>query len=130
MPLYNPSGATIYVGFGSDETQFTIANNQAVAANITGLILDKNTYRDARIEMSITRQTASVTELRCYKTVIPYYENGAWAINQSDDGSDAGVTISIDSSTGQLKYTSTNMAGLSYVGKMRYKIVNTFFVET
>jgi hypothetical protein len=122
-----PSASAIYVVDG--DTTFTIANNQATT-DVTGLLFDGISTRGFIIDYSIYRQTdtassalAQVGQLRgVYNT-----QSGAWFMSDDYSGQNAGVTFSILSS-GQLRYSSTNIAGTNYVGTLKYAIRKTFGV--
>jgi len=115
----------------ANQTSFTIANNQTSAANITNLIINPATIRAAKIEYSIYRQTAtagSAVAQMGQLRVVYNTQQAQWLISEDYAGQDAGVTFSIDNSTGQVRYTSSNIAGTSYVGALRYHLVKTFGV--
>jgi hypothetical protein len=128
--VINPvsSASAIYVVDG--DTSFTIANNQSSAANVTGLLIDGASTRSFILDYSIYRQTATalsgvaqVGQLRgVYNT-----QSASWFMSDDFSGQNAGVTFSILSS-GQIQYTSTNIAGTSYVGTLKYAIRKTFGV--
>jgi hypothetical protein len=104
----------------------TITNNQASPTAVTGAIFDG--FRAAIINYSIYRSTDSneasqVGQLRLsYKTTA-----NTWSLSDDFSGDDAGVTFSIDV-TGQLLYTSSNLAGTGYVSKLQLDIKNLFEV--
>lgn len=116
------------------ETQFTLANNQS-ASSITGLILDQSVNRSAKIEYTAERRTTT-QGYRQTGILIAHYEafSGLWSVDDfvqaGSSGLTTGVTFSIDTSTGQLKYATDNMSGSTYVGKLRYKIFTKFLKET
>lgn len=128
--VINPvsSASAIYVVDG--DTSFTIANNQSSAANITGLLIDGVSTRSFILDYSIYRQTdtassalAQVGQLRgVYNT-----QSASWLMSDDFSGQNAGVTLTILSS-GQIQYTSTNIAGANYVGSLKYAIRKTFGV--
>lgn len=103
-------------------TNFTIANNQASPTNVTGLTLDGAVYGSARIDIQMKRSDATPTELVSYIQLFLTYKSSGWVLEQVDHGDDAGVEFSVTTSLGvaQIKYTSTNMAGGSYSGAMKY----------
>lgn len=94
-----------------------ILNNQAVAVDVEGLVLDEEKYLSARVFYEIHRETGSGERLANGEMVFLYY-NGAWDI---DPGSvtqmpgDHGVVFSVTAG-GQVQYTSDNMAGADYLG--------------
>lgn len=108
---------------GGIQTDFLIANNQS-AQNITGLIFDKTTIKAARVEFSIERKTTTqdVQEMGHFY-VMHDSRDDTWRIAFGMTFFDnAGVTFGINTSTGQVQYTSTDLTGSSYDGKMRYTI--------
>lgn len=128
--VINPvaSASAIYVVDG--DTSFTLANNQSSAASVTGLLIDGASTRSFILDYSIYRQTATassavaqVGQLRgVYNT-----QSATWFMSDDFSGQNAGVTFSILNS-GQIQYTSTNIAGSSYVGTLKYAIRKTFGV--
>lgn len=100
-------------------TSFTVANNQSSAANVTGLSFDTTEVRSAIISYSIYRST-SLSELSECGHIFATYKSTAnsWEFTPVGTG-DAGVTFSI-TSAGQVQYTSTNLSGTSYVGKLKF----------
>lgn len=128
--VINPvsSASAIYVVDG--DTSFTIANNQSSAANVTGLLIDGVSTRSFILDYSIYRQTdtassalAQVGQLRgVYNT-----QSASWLMSDDFSGQNAGVTFTILNS-GQIQYTSTNIAGANYVGSLKYAIRKTFGV--
>lgn len=116
------------------ETQFVVANAQAVAASITGLLFDEAVYRSVEVRYTMERRSAT-QGYRQHGRLIATYEAfaGAWSIaNIVDSGSsgpDTGVTFSITSG-GQIQYTSDDVTGGTYVGKMRHRSFMLFAKET
>lgn len=100
-------------------TSFNLANNQSSAANVTGATFDTSQVRSSIIQYSIYRST-TLSELSEVGTIYLTYKTTAatWDISQTYGGS-SGITFSITAG-GQLQYTSTNMSGSSYVGKMKF----------
>lgn len=101
--------ALVGAGGSTSEQSLAIADAQAVAANITGMIASSS-YRCTRIRYTIKR-VADSTVVEHGELVILY--NGTtfelyqpWFV-----GSPAGVTFSIDTGTGQVQYTSDDMPG-------------------
>jgi hypothetical protein len=100
-------------------TNFNIANNQAVAANVVGASFDTSQVRSAIISYSISRSTSSSELVECGQIYINYKNStGTWDLAQNYGGS-SGVTFTITNG-GQLQYVSSNMSGTSYVGKMKF----------
>ncbi len=108
---------------GIGETTFSFANNQVSAANVTGLVFDHTVNHSALCTISQRIQTAS-NELYCITRLAVNWKDvaAAWAISQLDDGPDTtGLIFSIVAGTGQVQYTSPNMAGTGYSGASRFK---------
>lgn len=117
--------------FVSNQVSFTIANNQSSASNITGLIFSPATYRSAKIEYSIYRQTdtaltgvAQVGQLR----LVYNSQQASWLLSDDYAGQSSGVEFSV-TALGQVQYTSSDLgAGTNYVGSLKYSIIKTFGV--
>jgi hypothetical protein len=102
---------------------FTLANNQATT-NVTGLILDKTKRQSALIACEVHRKT-STTEaiavgfLKCIYRAL----TDTWDIADELSGDDHGVTFTIDPTTGQVKYATTNYSsGTGYTGTLKYRL--------
>lgn len=104
---------------GAAFTNFSIANNQAVAANITGLLFDKTIYKAVQVPFDLFRKTDSSNVKESGTLFITHNPiSDTWDISLSSSFQDAGVTFSV-TSAGQVQYVSTNIAGTSYVGTFR-----------
>lgn len=101
-------------------TSFTIANNQAVAANVVGASWDTSVIRSAIVQYSIYRSSNTPNELSETGHIYLTYKSTAntWDLAQSYAGS-SGTTFSI-TSAGQLQYVSTDIGSGAYVGKMKF----------
>lgn len=106
------------------ETAFTIANNSGVAANVTGLVFDKTSYKSAIVSVEIRRKT-DTNESVCNGTLSLLYRDlaAAWEIVENLSGDSHGLTLSITSG-GQVQYTSDNMTGANYSGKLKFKAIS------
>lgn len=103
------------------ETSFTVANNQSSAANVTGLVFDKNSYKSAYIMATVRRKTNSNEAVSVGRLIAIYKDaSSTWELIDELGGDDDGVTFSI-TAAGQVQYTSDNMAGTGYTGTMRFK---------
>jgi hypothetical protein len=128
--VINPvsSASAIYVVDG--DTSFTIANNQAAAASITGLLIDGVSTRGFILEYSIYRQTdtalSALAQLGQLRAVYNS-QSSTWFMSDDYSGQNSGVTLTIQPS-GQIQYTSSNIAGANYVGTMKYAIRKSFGV--
>lgn len=99
------------------KTTFLFANNQASAANITGLSFDSSLIRGAIVDYSIYRSTSLAEESETGQIYLNYKSTAnTWEFAQVASGS-CGITLSI-TSLGQMQYTSTNLSGTSYSGKI------------
>lgn len=102
------------------QVSFAIANNNSPASAVTGLIVDKTLFKAAFIKYSIDRHTASSNLQQTGQINLVYDETDLiWRIEDNSNFDDAGVVFSVDTSTGQVKYTSSNLAGASYSGTMK-----------
>lgn len=108
-------------------TNFTIVNNQSSVANVTSLSFSTTAVRSAIVSYSIYRSTSTNEASECGQIYVTYKSTaGTWEIAQNYAGS-SGVVFSI-TNTGQIQYTSTNLAGTGYVGKMKFKAIT--FLQT
>jgi len=102
--LSNPSSGDL------DETSFSGANNQASAANVTGLSFANGTVRSFFAEVSVA--VDATADLFEKFEIHGIQENSDWSISMTSTGSDSQVDFSI-TSAGQIQYTSANYAGFS-----------------
>lgn len=106
------------------KTNFTIANNQTAAANVTGLLFSSTNTQLAKIQYTIDRSDATPTTAFQIGELAVYHDGSAWTLVLLDQaGDDAGVTFSVTSG-GQVQYTSTNFSGGSYSGSMAFKTIS------
>lgn len=97
----------------------TIANNQAIAANINSLQFDGSQVRGADVYYTIYRTSSTITTPKAEKGHMQISFDGAsWSLVRSAT-EDTGVDITITNG-GQLQYTSTNVGATSYSGKMSF----------
>ncbi len=119
--------------FGT-ETQFTLANNQAANSNVTGLVISESTYRAVEILYTIERRTTTQGFRQMGRLICTYDQFAAtWSLADLVDFGSSGATTGVAfaiSSSGQISYSSDNMSGASYVGKMRYIIRYALLKET
>lgn len=116
------------------ETQFTIADNQSSYTDITGLALSLSVTKAAIIEYTIYRTNGSSTERREVGRLVAYHKAvaGAWSYERHTDAGDDALNVAdslIVNSSGQVQYKSDSI-GATYVGTIRYKIINSFVSET
>lgn len=96
-------------------TTFTIANNQAAPANVTGLSFNGTSVKMAVIDYRIRRNTtgAGATERVQGGSMVAMYSAaaGTWSLtSQAQSGDDAGVSFSITAG-GQVQYVSDSQTG-------------------
>lgn len=123
--IYSGSAWHIFSTFYIPETTFTIANNQASAASVTGLDLDESIYKSYIIFAEVRRKTDSSEVVSVGQIMAFYYDStSSWLENIIDQlsGDDDGVTFSI-TAAGQIQYVSDNMAGSNYSGQMTFKAI-------
>lgn len=87
---------------------FLGANNQAVAANVTGFAFSTTQVRSFKALASVSVDaTAGLFEVH---EILGVYKNGTWTLAISAAGDDSLVTFSI-TNLGQIQYVSSNYAG-------------------
>lgn len=100
-------------------TNFTVANNQSSAANVTGLSFDTGTIRSAIVQYSIYRSTNSAEKGECGLLLLTYLGTaGVWTLSRYSND-DSGVVFTV-TNAGQLQYTSDSMSGTGYAGLMKF----------
>lgn len=88
-------------------TSATLSNNQAVAANVPGLVFNAGSVQAIRVDYLVIREgTATDTE---HGYLEANYNGTDWKITQDGIG-DVGVYFTINAS-GQVQYTSSDWAG-------------------
>lgn len=103
------------------QTTFSLANNQTSPADITGLAFDITQVRSSVINYSIYRVTDSNELAESGQIFIVYKNNAAtWSLARQFFNDDSGITFSI-TNTGQVQYTSTNVAGTNYSGIINFR---------
>lgn len=123
--LFNAILEIIKRGGRTSPIVFTVANNQAAAADVTGMPTIVTTDSIAmEFLFSIRRRTDSsnvVETGRAYVTWNP--DTSAWEITTDSFHGDAGVVFSMlttgVANTYKLQYVSDNLAGSSYAGTLR-----------
>lgn len=112
------------VAAGGVQDSQAITNNQAAAADITGLLFDSNVTKSAAVEFDIHRQSDTGGSERDEAGVLRLlYDSvaGNWRASVNSQFDDAGVVFTI-TAAGQVRYTSTDIAGSNSVGTIRYTI--------
>ena len=105
---------------------FSITNNQgpgeggATPANVTGLLFNSTAILGAIVYYSVTRKTDTNEAVETGELRLVYKPNSAtWIMAQSLVGN-AGISFSV-TSLGQIQYTTSNLSGSNYIGKMRFR---------
>jgi hypothetical protein len=124
--LYNSSAWRSFREHRIVQNSFTIANNQGVAAAVTGLLLPAET-RTAVIDYQIYRLTTSTgaVEILDRGQITVNHYAASWAIDWTSTGpNNVGVEFSITSG-GQVNYVSSNIAGTPNTSEMKF--IGTIF---
>lgn len=90
------------------ETSFSGANNQASAANVTGLAFANGTVRSFEAQISIVVDADS--DLYEVYTLQGVQRGADWVMDQQSTGDDTNVNFTI-TTAGQIQYTSDTYAG-------------------
>ena len=111
------------VNYGMSSTfsgSFLAANNVVSAAPVTGVIFNSSNIRYFNATVTVTLETSTPSTLVAVYTVRGTF-NGTWSIISSYLDDNTGITFGIDSSTGQLTYTSSNIVNWTS-NTFRYRI--------
>lgn len=104
------------------EKSFELVNNQASSAEIEGLLFSKEKVSAAWVDYVIQRVTTGggAVEQIEQGTFMCVYKptSDTWVL--SDGPTTSGVTLSI-TSLGQVKYTTTNVAGTASISKINFR---------
>lgn len=115
------AGPSMWTGTGT----FTVINNQSSPADVTGLLIDPDTYRGFILEYSVYRNTtgAGATELSETGSVVGSFKTVAvaWFLSPGPFTEEsAGVTLSI-TALGQIQYVSTDITGTPDTSVLNFK---------
>jgi len=102
----------------------TIANNQGSPSDVTGLLLDKTSYKSAIVLCEIRRKTTT-NEAITVGLLHLYYRalSDDWElIDELGGDPDDGVTLTV-TAAGQVQYISDSMSGSSYTGTMKFRVL-------
>jgi hypothetical protein len=132
----------IFPGVQTGGAPFTLANNQSSLADITGLLLDKDTYTFYRISYRAQRSDATPSSHYEVGELVAWWDGSQWNYKRSvkignalgdGAGSMAGDyqvggadSLQINSSSGQGQYLTGNMAGGSYAGTFDWRILEAW----
>lgn len=121
------AAALAFISVDYTEPQFTIANNQTTFAAITGMLFDKTKHKSAIIRFDAYRKDATPKEVSVIGKLHVIYKPvlDTWEVFGPDLAGDLTDDIGLEfdiTSAGQVRYKSTNFAGGSYVGLLRFKL--------
>lgn len=103
-----------------NEAQSAIDNNQ-INQEVSGLLFSFLLTKTATVLYRLERDTASMSPLVEQGYLYILYDNGVWLMSREiSAGTPTGVQLDIDSS-GQVRYTSTNLVGAGYTGFIKFK---------
>lgn len=103
------------------ETSFSLSNNQAVAANVTGFAFANGTVRSFQALVSVyINATSSLFESFTLQGI---QRGSDWQMSATAVGDTSGVTFSI-TTAGQVQYTSGNYTGFS-AGTVKFRAITT-----
>lgn len=106
------------------ETAFNVLNNQTAPVDIPGLLIDSDENVFFKVRLSFTRRTDS-GELRTYtELTCTFRTDTGWDLEFEHNRDFPNVVFTINPTTGQIQYTSDNMAGSSYFGKGYWRILD------
>lgn len=106
------------------ETSFSVANDQSVVADVTGLAFNAGTVRSAVIEYSVYRISDSNPSgnTETGEMHLVYDNSSGWLLGIGGVVGNAGIQFTI-TAAGQIQYTSTDIDSLGYSGIMKFKAV-------
>lgn len=117
------AAVSAFFGAGYVASSATIANNQGAAANVTGMVLDKASYKSGMVTAEIRRKTSSAEVIALGTFAMVYRAlTDAWELAGEDwKGDETNVTLSI-TAAGQVQYVSDSMAGTGYAGTLTFRL--------
>lgn len=104
-----------------NETSFSIANNQASPADVTGLAFANATVRSFKVLVSVTIDATS--GLFESFELLGIQKGASWDMAQSATGDSSQIVFSI-TNAGQIQYVSGNYAGFSS-GVIKFRAITT-----
>lgn len=112
------------------EISFTGTNNTSTPTDVTGVVYNGANIRSVRIAVSVYRYHAGNFEATENGEIVLTFKTNAavWTLDAQFEGDDSGTTFSVNSATGQLQYTSTNVAGTQTTYTMKFKEISSFGV--
>lgn len=104
-----------------DETSASLSDNQASAANVTGLAFNSANVRSAVVDYSIVIDATA--DLYESGTLQLTQQSGTWGITQEATGDDTLVELNV-TAAGQVTYTTPSYAGF-VSGTIRFRATTT-----
>lgn len=105
------------------ETSFSVANNVAAAADVTGLSFSSAISTGAKVIAEARRKTDSSEVTSIVEIDVRYQESTSdWGIDWAERGDDSGLDFSI-TAAGQVQYTSDDLTGANYSGTLKFKSI-------
>ena len=120
------AGSVAQIQLAAEQT-FSLANNQATPADVTGFAFASNTLKYAFVQVFVQRITtgAGATEaIEGFVFMAIYAPTSGWRmfpLNSGDNGTDCGVTFSV-TSAGQVQYISSSITGTPSVSKVNWRV--------
>lgn len=110
------------------ETQSLIENNTIISKAVAGLSFNQSLTKSAKLSYRIYRKTDSSVEMSEEGTIDVHYSTvdplNKWSLSREiENGEPTLVNLDIDN-TGQVRYTSNNIAGTNYQGFIRFKSIS------
>jgi multidrug efflux pump subunit AcrA (membrane-fusion protein) len=103
------------------ETSFSITNNQASPASITGLAFSNSAVRSFKVLLSV--EIDATLDLFESFELIGINKAGSFEMAQSAVGDESGIVLSI-TAAGQVQYTSANYSGF-VSGAIKFRAITT-----
>lgn len=103
------------------ETSFNIANNQAAAADVTGLVFNAGSVRSAVVQYAVYRISDSNPDGKAETGEMHLIldNNVGWSLGVGGIIGNAGITFSI-TAAGQIQYITTDIGSVNYTGIMKF----------
>ena len=111
-----------------------IQNNQVSALDLTDFLFDSTNELKVNVSYHIYRKSDAPTELRESGEFVIFWDGSQWQFNLGTTNgdvilektlslsTDVALSISNNANVGQLQYTSGNVTGANYEGKINYRI--------
>lgn len=108
------------------QPQTSITNAEASPTDVTGLLFDKTDFIGAIATVHIERKTVTQNVQEVGQVSISHDTNDdIWRVSLSSGLDDAGVSFTI-TAAGQVKYTSDDLTGATYSGRLTIGSITKF----